>query len=111
MRNLGPGKPRQRPGRLGGAAPDPDHRSRLRCSTSALDCSPSIGFAIEQPNFADYNTYWPRKNSPVAFGEATEDGKTPQYKGLAEWTKATGHDLHSSWSSATPGRGMSASTR
>ena len=66
------------------------------------DCSPSISFGIEQPNFADYNTYWPRKDSPVALGEAAQDGKTPQYKSLAEWTKATGHDRHSEVRDARP---------
>ena len=44
------------------------------------DCSPSIWFAIEHPNFADYNTYWPRKDSPLAWGEAPQNGKTPEYK-------------------------------
>ena len=66
------------------------------------DCSPSIWFAVAQPNFADYNTYWPRKDSPLAFGEAPKDGKTPQYQKLAEWTKATGHDAHSKVLDARP---------
>ena len=59
------------------------------------DCSPAIWFAIEHPNFADYNTYWPRKDRRVAWGETPKGGQTPQYKDLADWIKATGHDLHS----------------
>ena len=66
------------------------------------DCNPSIWFAIEQPNFADYNTYWPRKDSPLALGEAAQDGMTPLYMHLAEWTKATGHDRHSKVLDARP---------
>ncbi len=66
------------------------------------DCSPTIWFAIEQPNFADYNTYWPKKDTPLAFGEAPKGGKTPQFKELADWTKATGHDAHSKVQDAQP---------
>jgi hypothetical protein len=66
------------------------------------DCNPAIWFAIEQPNFADYNTYWPRKNGLFALGEAPKGGPTPKYKDLAEWVKATGHDLHSQVKDAQP---------
>ena len=66
------------------------------------DCSPAIWFAIEQPNFADYNTYWVKKDGLVAQGEAPKGGKTPQYKELADWVKATGHDAHSKVQDAQP---------
>jgi hypothetical protein len=66
------------------------------------DCNPAIWFAIEQPNFADYNTYWPRKNGLIAWGEAPKGGQTPQYKDLADWVKATGHDIHSQLKDAQP---------
>ena len=66
------------------------------------DCSPAIWFAIEHPNFADYNTYWVKKDGLVAQGEAPKGGKTPQFKELADWTKATGHDAHSKVQDAQP---------
>ena len=66
------------------------------------DCNPSIWFQIEQPNFADYNTYWPKKDSVPFWGQSPKGGKTPQYKELTDWTKATGHDAHSEVRDAQP---------
>jgi hypothetical protein len=66
------------------------------------DCSPTICFQIEHPNFADYNTYWPRKDGLVAQGQTPKDKPTPQYKELADWVKATGHDAHSKVQDAQP---------
>jgi len=66
------------------------------------DCNPCIWLQTEHPNFANYNTYWPRKGANVAWGEAPQGGKTPQYKELAEWTKAAGHDARSEVRDAQP---------
>jgi hypothetical protein len=66
------------------------------------DCNPAIWLAIEHPNFADYNTYWPRKDAPIAWGETPKGARPPQYKELADWVKATGHDLHSQVKDAQP---------
>jgi hypothetical protein len=66
------------------------------------DCNPAIWLAIEHPNFADYNTYWPGKNAPIAWGEAPKGERPLQYKDLADWVKATGHDLHSQVKDAQP---------
>jgi hypothetical protein len=60
-------------------------------------CAPSIYMSTEQPNFADYNTYWPVGGGRVAEGEA---GKP--YNGLSDWVRATGHDIHSSVRDAQP---------
>jgi hypothetical protein len=66
------------------------------------DCDPAIWLAIEQPNFADYNTYWPGKSGVLAWGEAPGGVRPPQYKQLADWVKATGHDFHSQVKDAQP---------
>jgi hypothetical protein len=66
------------------------------------DCNPAIWLAIEHPNFADYNTYWPGKNAPIAWGEAPKGERPLQYKDLADWVKPTGHDLHSQVKDAQP---------
>ncbi|MGD0094051.1 MAG: right-handed parallel beta-helix repeat-containing protein [Planctomycetota bacterium] len=58
-------------------------------------CNPCLWLQTEHPNFANYNTYWPRQGGEVAWGQAPEGGKTPRYKDLAEWTKATGQDARS----------------
>jgi hypothetical protein len=66
------------------------------------DCSPLILFQIEHPNFADYNTYWPRDDGQLAQGQPGNDGKAPLYEKLADWVKATGHDAHSKVQDAQP---------
>jgi hypothetical protein len=64
--------------------------------------NPCLWLQTEHPNFANYNTYWPRPDGDVAWGQAPDGGKTPRYKDLAEWTKASGHDLRSEVRDAQP---------
>jgi len=66
------------------------------------ECSPVISFQVEHPNFADYNTYWPRVDGQLAEGQAGSGGKAPLYEKLADWVKATGHDAHSQVQDAQP---------
>jgi hypothetical protein len=61
------------------------------------DCAPSLRLQIEHPEFADYNTYWPRQDTPLADGE-----KGKQYQTIDELRAATGHELHGEVRDASP---------
>lgn len=61
------------------------------------DCAPSLRLQTERPEFADYNTYWPRAGSPFADGEAGR-----QYKTIEQLRQATGHELHGEVRDAGP---------
>jgi hypothetical protein len=61
------------------------------------DCAPSLRLQIEQPEFADYNTYWPREGTALADLEKGRVAKT-----LDDLRKATGHEMHGEVRDAKP---------
>jgi hypothetical protein len=61
------------------------------------DADPGLRLQIEQPNFADYNTYWPRAGKPLADGE-----KGRPWANLDELRAATGHEMHGEVRDAQP---------
>ena len=66
------------------------------------DCNPAIMLQIEQPNFCDYNTYWPKKGGDLAKGQPHGSNPGASYMQLADWVNATGHDAHSTVRDAQP---------
>lgn len=61
------------------------------------DADLSLRLGIEQPEFADYNTYWPRAGKPFGDGE-----KQRPFKTIEELRAATGHELHGEVRDAQP---------
>jgi hypothetical protein len=65
------------------------------------NCNPAIMIRTDQPNFCDYNTYWPGSNL-FATAVLGPTGTPREFSELSEWTRATGHDAHSKISDAQP---------
>jgi len=53
------------------------------------DCDPLLRLQTEQPQFLDYNLYWPREGGGFADGE-----NNARYATLEELQQATGHERH-----------------